>query len=278
MKPDFLVVGHIVKDVVAGGWRPGGGVLYAAAQACALSLRVAAVTRCSSDVKPAEFLPGVDWHVLPSEVSTSFENVYQDGRREQRLLSLAPALTLDDIPTEWREAPIVLLTPVFDDLELLVPALLTGKERLVGLGAQGWLRRLEGERVLAGSVEPRPQWLGGDVVFVSEEDVSEPDAVQAWKRQIRTVVLTRGLQGCTVWDASGRFDVEGLAVSEVDATGAGDVFAAAFLVRLRETGDNRLAAEFATAAAALAVQAVGTSGIGGRKTIEALLRREAVRS
>ena len=68
------------------------------------------------------------------------------------------------------------------------------------------------------------------------------------------------------------------AVREIDATGAGDVFAAAFLVRQRETGDNRLAAEFATAAAALAVQATGTAGIGGRKAIEALLRREAVAS
>lgn len=278
MKPDFLVVGHIVKDVVADGWVPGGGVFYAAVQARALGLKVAAVTRCSDDVKPASILPGVEWHVAPSDRFTSFENSYAGGHRLQRLPSLAEPLGIDDVPVAWRDAPIVLLAPVFHDVDPDVAKALTSRDHLVGLGAQGWLRRLEDGSVLPGSVEPHPDWLAGDVVFVSDEDVTDPEATKAWRAQNRTVVLTRGLKGCTVWDASGRFDQPGISVTETDATGAGDVFATAFLVRRLETGDNREAARFATAAAALAVQRTGIVGIGARAAIDALLSREAVRT
>jgi sugar/nucleoside kinase (ribokinase family) len=278
MKPDLLVVGHIVKDVVNDGWLPGGGVLYAAAQAHALGLKVAAVTRCSVDLLPSQILPEVEWLVKPSSVSTSFENRYVEGHREQRLVALAPPLTFADLPDGWRQASIVLLAPVFQDVD---PAMVNafGAGQLVGVGAQGWLRHRDGDRVLPGKIVQQPDWIGGSrVVFVSEEDITDPDRVKLWQTETRTVVLTRGLSGCSVWDASGRFDVDGISVSEVDATGAGDVFAAAFLIRRVETGDNREAALFATAAAALAVQQVGTAGIGSRAAIEALMLREAVRA
>jgi hypothetical protein len=278
MKPDFLVVGHIVKDVVADGWVPGGGVLYAAAQARALGLKVAAVTRCSSDLQPMAILPGVDWHVAPSDVSTSFENKYVDGRRVQGLPALAAPLSIEDVPAEWLDAPIVLLAPVFHDVEPSLSKAVARPQQLVGLGAQGWLRRLEAGKVLPGEVEAHPSWLAGDIIFVSEEDLVQPEAAKAWRSAKRTIVLTRGLNGCSIWDAAGHFDVPGTAVNEVDATGAGDVFATAFLVRRRETGDNREAARFATAAAALAVQQAGIAGIGSRAAIDILLSRETVRT
>src|SRR6266540_2990772 len=116
MQPDFLAVGHVVKDIVDGGWRAGGGVLYAAAQARALGLATAVVTRCASDVEPKTLLSGVEWQVRPSEVTTSFHNTYVDGRRDQALPALAEPLDSEDIPLEWRRgAVIVLLAPVFHD-------------------------------------------------------------------------------------------------------------------------------------------------------------------
>jgi sugar/nucleoside kinase (ribokinase family) len=59
---------------------------------------------------------------------------------------------------------------------------------------------------------------------------------------------------------------------EVDPTGAGDVFAAAFLIRYHETGDVREAMRFGSAAASLAVGAPGVEGIGGREEIAAVMR------
>ena len=61
--------------------------------------------------------------------------------------------------------------------------------------------------------------------------------------------------------------------TEVDPTGAGDVFAAAFLVRYQETGDPLEAAAFGACAASCAVEGVGTSTLGDRAEVEQRLEQ-----
>ena len=273
--PDFVAVGHIVKDITASGWRLGGGGAYTALQASRLGLRVAAVTSCATDVDPAAEVPAVDWHIIPSPTTTTFENRYARRRREQRVSSRADRLEIGHVPSEWRQAPIILLAPVFHDIDPAIVTQVGGANSLVGLAAQGWLRRAEGDRVQPGKVEPRPAWLGGDAVFVSEEDVLDADAVAAWQETVAIVALTRGERGCTVWDHDGRHDVASFPAEPVDTTGAGDAFAAAFLIALHEGQSTLDAARFASAAGALAVRAPGLAPIGARAEIEALIRSAA---
>ena len=72
------------------------------------------------------------------------------------------------------------------------------------------------------------------------------------------VVLTLGEQGCIVAQPSGLFEVEAAHVETVaDATGAGDAFAAAFVVEYLGTGDLRAAARAANRLAASVVGRVG---------------------
>ncbi len=275
MSHDILIAGHIVKDLSPDGWRAGGGALYASAQARALGLSAGVVTACGSAIDPNAELSGVEWHVVPSPETTTFENTYVEGVRTQRLHAHGREITLDDVPRSWLAAPIVLLTPVFHDVATSLPRQLAQPGRIIGLGAQGWLRRLDGDRVLPGVVEPRPEWLVGDVVFVSDEDVSDAEAVSVWHTQVPVVVLTLGRRGCIVWDENGRHELPALYSQEVDPTGAGDVFAAAFLVRYHETHDALSSARFAAAAAALKVRSSGLHGIGSRAQIEALLTNNA---
>jgi pfkB family carbohydrate kinase len=270
--PDILVAGHIVRDILPGGWRPGGGVYYASCQAAALGLRVGAVTACSAEFELPR-IRRVGWHVVASSQTTTFENTYSRGVRHQRVRAARPALNLADIPEQWQDAPVALLTPVFHDLDPHLPKRLGRGRRLLGIGAQGWLRRREGETVHPGVVEPRPSWLAGDVVFVSEEDVTEPEAVAVWQRSVPVIVLTRAGSGCTIWDASGRHDFAPVEIDEVDPTGAGDVFAVAFLHRYRTKGRIADAARFAAAAAALAIRGKGAEGVAGTREIEGLIRR-----
>jgi len=273
MPPDILLMGHIVKDITPRGWRLGGTVAYAAAQAARLGLDVAAVTSCSPDVSPAEALPMAHWHVVPSAATTSFDNRYTDGRREQWVTDVARALGPAHIPPAWCRAPLVLLGPVCGELDPEVGTLFPPTSH-VGLCAQGWLRRLEDGKVVAGQVEPDAAWLVGDTVFVSKEDVDDPEGVAVWQRHVPTVILTRGARGCTVWDAGGRHDIDAFDVEEVDATGAGDVFAAAYMVRIRETGDTLSAARFASAAAALSVRGAGIEAVAAREQIETMVGLE----
>jgi 1D-myo-inositol 3-kinase len=270
MPPDFLAIGHVVKDITADGWRPGGSVAYATLQASRLGLSSAAVTACSPELNPAEALPWAEWKVLPSASTTTFANVYEEGRRRQDVLARAASISITEVPDSWRSAPIVLLAPVIGEIgERRVERL--PRASTIGISAQGWLRRLEGTRVSAAPFKPQASWLQGSVVFVSEEDLEEPERAAEWTGRVPVVVLTRGQRGCTVWTEDASFQVDAIAAPEVDPTGAGDAFAAAFLIRLGETKDPLEAAHFASAAASLAVRAPGLGGIGDRRAIESLL-------
>ena len=271
MTPQLLIAGHLVKDTTRDGWHPGGGALYAAAQAFRLGIDTAVVTACDSDIDPMALVPGVQWHIVRLERSIEFENTYADGRRTQRVLASGRQIGLADVPEAWLDAPSVLLTPVFHDVEPALPSQLVKQGTSVAIAAQGWLRRLEGERVTPSEVEPAPEWLRGDVVFVSEEDVTNPEAVQQWRERVAVVVLTRGRSGATVWAAGARHDVAPAPGCERDPTGAGDVFASAYLVRYAETGDALQSAHFAAAAAAVSVEGHGIESVATREQIEARL-------
>jgi sugar/nucleoside kinase (ribokinase family) len=94
----------------------------------------------------------------------------------------------------------------------------------------------------------------------------------------RIVVLKRGAAGCMVYAGEERLDVPGFDVDEVDPTGAGDCFNAAFVVGLEDGWPLERVARFANAAGALAVTKRGPlEGAPTRWEIEALLARPANR-
>jgi sugar/nucleoside kinase (ribokinase family) len=273
MTANLLIAGHIVKDVTADGWRPGGGVLYAASQARRLGADVTVLTACGPDVDPAKLLPDVEWRVQPSEATTTFDNTYADGRRTQRLLARGAQLDLASLPA----ADAVLLTPLFHEITPESVARIAASGPVLGVAAQGWLRELDGDRVHPSPFEAEPAWLAGDVVFVSDEDVQDAESVVVWSERVPVIALTRGSGGCTVWDAARRHDVSAAHVPEFDPTGAGDVFAAAFLFAFHERHEVLGAARFAAAAGALSVRGKGFEAVAGREEIEALLRRGQVK-
>ena len=85
------------------------------------------------------------------------------------------------------------------------------------------------------------------------------------ERPDRTVVITRGAAGCSVYTSAGPVDVAGYTVDEVDPTGAGDCFDAAFLSATLAGKSVTEAAQLANACGALAVTAKGP--MAGAKTL-----------
>jgi sugar/nucleoside kinase (ribokinase family) len=169
-----------------------------------------------------------------------------------------------------------MLMPIFHDVDPAIVSAFACSATLLGASVQGWLRQLDITTVQAPSETPSGRdWQGTDAVFVSEEDLRDPESAEAWTRYVPTVVLTRAEQGTTVWSDGVRTDLAAIDVCAIDPTGAGDVFAAAFMVQLHNNGDAVASARFGTAAAALAVQGRGTEAIGDRAAIESLLQPEA---
>jgi len=273
--PEFLVVGHVVQDLTDDGWRLGGAASYASLLARNLGLRTAVLTACSPDVPLREMLPGIEFHVAPSEQTTQMRNVYDaGGRREQWVPGVATKLTAADLPEAWREARIVLLGPVAGEIdESLANAF--GSDSIVGGGAQGWLREIGADQrvrpVLPGGWQAAPVLDALDALFLSDEDLpieEAPGALAEWSTHVDVLAFTRGYGGADVcfrgeWR---RFDA--YPANPVDLTGAGDTFATGFLARYAERGDPWEATRFGSCAASLVIEGVGVEGVPTREAIE----------
>jgi len=83
-------------------------------------------------------------------------------------------------------------------------------------------------------------------------------------------VLTHGPRGASVYRAGEVRDFPTRRAKEVDLTGAGDVFAAAFLIRLAEVDDPWEAARFANVVASFSVEGQGVSAIPSRSRLRHL--------
>ena len=74
--PDYLVIGHITKDLLKGGFTVGGTVTYSGLTARNLGRRVGVVTSASPDLDLREALPGIEVVNVPSPVTTAFQNIH----------------------------------------------------------------------------------------------------------------------------------------------------------------------------------------------------------
>ncbi len=266
---DYLIIGHVVQDVVPEGYTVGGTATYSSITARNLGRRPGIVTRLAPDFVWPPALHDVAVHRVPSAHTTTFHNIYHNGHRQQFLLSIADSMQPEDIPLEWRHSPIVHLGPLNRELDPRFARLFP--QALVGVTPQGWLRQWdEAGRIRMRPWEEAPEILPHvDVLVLSEEDLNgNAGLMDEYVRLTRIAVMTQGPRGCVVFTEGKEFQVAGFPVTEVDPTGAGDVFAAAFLIRLQETGDPVQAARFANATASFCVQAPGVAGIPTRDQVE----------
>jgi sugar/nucleoside kinase (ribokinase family) len=109
-------------------------------------------------------------------------------------------------------------------------------------------------------------------VVLSVEDVNRNlELIEEMAHHTRILCLTEGEAGSVLYWNGDRRRFRPQAVQELDGTGAGDVFAAAFFIRLYHTRDPWEAARFATQLAARSVTRVGLKGIPTLREIEECL-------
>jgi len=268
---DYLLVGHVAADITSSGPQLGGTVSYAALTARALGLRVGIVTSFGEDA-PIQALAGIQIVNIPAEHSTTFENIKAENGRRQTLHHQAAPLVFDHIPQAWRNAPIIHLAPIAQEVESSLVEKLSGS--LLGITPQGWMRAWdENGRVAACAWRNSEQVLGqaGAVVFSVEDIKRDLELVEDMAHRTRILCLTEAEAGAVLHWNGDRRRFRPPAVEEVDGTGAGDIFAAAFFARLYSTRDPWEAARFATNLAAHSVTRVGLNGIPTAKEIEECL-------
>lgn len=295
--PDYLIIGHITADLLENGdVTLGGTALYSALAAARLGANVAVLTRGAFGREIAGMnVPGLDQFagdiqiiVQDADVPTTFVNEYRATRRVQTIKHWAGPIDLRGLPPHWRNAKVVHLGPVADEIDRRhVAGMTTG---FLGVTPQGWMRDWSRERgglVREISLRLPPDLLGRiDCAIVSDEEIFQAREVIERVAERRLSVVTRGAAGARIYyskheDEATRepgarqfktMDISGVNVKVESLTGAGDVFAAAFFLK---AADKKVSAKdagmFANAIAALSLREVGVGSIPPISEVEKLL-------
>lgn len=271
---EYLTIGPLTRDVVGTGYTLGGTAAYASLTARAFGLKAAIATSCSPQLDFST-LNGIEVYRRISTYDTTFENIQTPQGRKQILNAIADTIRAADIPKEAQNAQIAHIGPLANEVDPEVIAQFHS-DTLIGITPQGWMR----ERGEDGYVRYHP-WLPtqaiiqrADAVVISDEDVHKDEAtIQEYANLFRLLVVTEGFNGARVyWHGDARhFSAPKLDVA--DPTGAGDIFAAVFFIRLKATRDPWEAATTAVSLASLSVTRRGLESIPTPEEVQSNLMK-----
>ena len=279
----FHVIGHVTRDrIVYGGAtreQPGGGAYYAGLTLARLGAEVQVITRLAADDRPALLrelhAAGTHLTVGLSPATTTFENTWLDAaltRRTQIVTAVAAPFTAADLPTA--DAALLHLAPLTAsdmDTHFIECAAARG---VVALDAQGMVRQV-GPAGRHGAVIVRPwedaatalRWVSFLKVDVEEAAVltglaDPPRAARQLARRLgrppREAIVSLAERGAVIASPRRTHHIAALpAAQRMDATGCGDTFFAAYLLRRRRGDDIPAAGRFAAACATLTLERFG---------------------
>jgi sugar/nucleoside kinase (ribokinase family) len=262
----YVAIGHVTHDVLADeSYAVGGTVSYAALTAAALGRSAAVLTSAESGFDFSIFKDSVAVQCNCASHTTTFHNLYTNGTRHQRVYSVASPLVPELVPSSWRSAHTVHVGPVMGECD---PALVHtfSSDTFIGITAQGWMRERNG----TGNVVPRP-WQPSDdvlerasaVVFSIDDIQGEWQVAEKLAARTRILAVTMGPRGGVLFVDGTAYPFAALRVTEVDPTGAGDIFAAVFFSKVAAGVAPSLAARYSACVASRSVERRGIAGVPG---------------
>jgi sugar/nucleoside kinase (ribokinase family) len=257
--PDYLIVGHITQDKHEAGYRLGGSVVYSGVLAHRMGLNVAVYTSGAAHLT-LDFLDGMQIIDQPSPVTTKFINSYTPSGRTQQLIERAEELDCSQIPDNWKQAEIIHLAPVAR--EVPITAQQEFPAGFLAYSLQGWLRDWNEEGVIFPSSLPEGSELIGEnaIGLLSIEDLGyDRSGLEELQRHFPTLVMTLGFRGVEIMKNGSSTIIPTPSTTEIDPTGAGDIFAAALVILWKIKGMGL--AQSAQAASKLAAASVKKSGL-----------------
>lgn len=265
---DYLIIGHVAKDLTHEGPVIGGTVAYAGRTAYALGLCVGVVTSTGPDLDMSP-LSDLKVKCLPAENSTTFENHYTHKGRQQHLHALAQNIELKDIPHQWHSSHIIHLGPIADEVDHTLIDRFPNK--FVCITPQGWLRRWDESGIISLTKWHQIKNLlpAASAIVLSLEDlIDNHQAAREIASLCNILAVTDGVKGAQIFWKNEERHIPAPQVEEVDPTGAGDIFAAAFFIRLYQTKDPWESAHFANF---LAANSVTRKGLASTPTTDEVM-------
>ncbi len=296
----LCVIGHISKDKIRIGSNSardlaGGVAIYGALAARRLGARVTVLTKLARDDAPNLTRPltqaGIDVIVLDSPHTTSFQLTYDEtdlGKRILRAGALAAPFTAGDLDIlEARGGPTpdcLYLGPLTDaDMPLDVLQAASARGR-VALDVQGCVRSFHGGSLTLTDWPDKAAAL--PLVHTLKADAREAEILTGEPAPERAaealaalgadeIVLTFADLGSMILAGGHSHPVPAWPPRrQVDATGCGDTYFAAYLVKRLEGERHAEAGRFAAAAATLKLEGGGPLAVD-RRAVEAFMSRQA---
>lgn len=266
---DYLCIGHVCQDIVEDGYALGGSASYSSLTAHHLGKKAGVLTSFGPDFSFLSALENVAIFNKPSNATTIFANVYQGYDRTQYLHKRATTILASDLPTEWRDVPLVHLGPIADEVDFgLIKAF--SPNTIIAATPQGWIRKWdEKTRIVSPKILDWQKLIGIDILILSEEDIlGYEDLFSTITAEIELVVLTRDAKPATVYYKNTQQDFPVYPVEPVDPTGAGDTFATGFLVKYLETKDIAKAMAYGHVVASVCIESKGLDGLTNLEDVE----------
>lgn len=225
----ILVAGNYCHDLLLGNEGEhralGGSSAYAASVLQAMGERFEVVAKVGRDFLYSREVLRAPWIEGPH--TTSFVDDYRSGARRQRVSALGAGIRPEDLAGSHA---VGLACGIAGELSLAALARMRALCATLVADAQSLLREVTG----AGEVRLRalPEEAAAllDVLKADEEEARMLD-LPALRRRM-TLLLTHGARGSTVLTAREELRVPAFEAAEVDPTGAGDCFLAAFAAGL----------------------------------------------
>ncbi|KAA3661784.1 MAG: hypothetical protein DWQ04_15375 [Chloroflexi bacterium] len=256
---DYLVAGYVTRDLTPTGYNVGGTAAYSGRIADMLGCRTAVITSTAPKEPGLEALPDtIQLYSTPSEKTSTYENIYTPQGRRQVVHAAANKIMAADYPSDWPEPTILHLGPIGNEVDVNFAHRFPNS--VIGLTPQGWMRRWgeDGHVYLEDWPDAEQILPLATAVILSVEDLLDDSMLHRYKALSKLLVLTSGYDGCTVFKDEDVYHIPAPQVKEVEPTGAGDIFATAFLVKYQQTnGDYREAGHFANIVASQSVTHVG---------------------
>lgn len=265
---DYVVLGHLTRDITPTGWKLGGTAAYSALTAARLGFKVGIVTAGNFSL-PIQELEGIPVSLALDEKSSTFENIQTEHGRIQFLHQKAPEIHFESIPESWKSPAIIHLGPIMQEVPINILDHFT--KGLICLTPQGWLRTIDqNHQVVPCAWEEDEQALHqAEVTILSNEDVRyNEDIVKRYVNLAKVLVVTEGFAGSRVYFNGSYEYFHAPEQPQVDPTGAGDIFSACFFCKYLQCGDPWISAAFATAIAARSVTREGLMGVPDAEEIE----------
>lgn len=284
VNPNLVVIGHImIETIYLSNGKVIGPVLgspaaYSSVAASSLRTRTGLATVVGKDMPFYIVNPIIETGVetkgicIKGKTSRSMKLSYdKDGNKKVSYEKVAPHILIKDIPKEYLKSKAFFICPI--DFEVPIETIFNLKKlnklMMTGLGGHGGtvstIHPSTGSKedkkvvrdiasnfnIIKTSIE--------DGLYLFEDSVSPEEAIKMihkWGAEV--VILTLGGKGSLISNNKDILEIP--AVKEkikVDATGAGDVYCAAFLSEYLRTEDLYKSGLFASAAATILIEKTG---------------------